>query len=300
MDIPVALIKLRDYALWFGPAYLLALILGTTAEVILRRLVRLPTATFSASDASHVPSGDALGSKDSGELPQTLWSPLMEGIFSQGNLPFRLLLWLELISTSTTWLALIMTGALSWSLSLLRVGMTLSISAVLAAVVPTLVPKVKNREVAPCSLQASNEIPGNALHKQWWRTFSARFDATNNTAILGVVLGAAVIGLSPRIYSLLGGAFQAPQSYIWGPLLGSISLLIPGTDGPLLAAMQAKGLESASIACMLAVSLAPFGLLRRLKRNYSWKVAVTYVLAAWLLAAIGAWLLSSTIGAFNP
>ncbi len=298
MDIPVALIKLRDYALWFGPAYLLALILGTTMEVILRRLLlRLPTATLSA--ASPVSSGDALRRKDSSEMSQILWGTIVGRIFPQGNLPFRLLLWLELISTSTTWLALLMTGALSWPLSLLRVGATLIISALLAAVVPTLVPKVKDREVAPRSLQASNEAPDDALHKQWWRTFSERFDATNNTAILGVVLGAVVIGLSPRIYSLLGGALQSPQSYIWGPLLGSISLLIPGTDGPLLVAMQAKGLESTSIACMLAVSLAPFGLLRRLKRNYSWKVAVTYGLAAWLLAAIGAWLISSAIGASN-
>lgn len=312
MDVPVALIKLRDYALWFGPAYLLALVLGTTSEVIVRRLLRLSSAAESpASPASSrfpkpseshgafVSSDDAQERKNSPRLPRTLWSLMIGRMFPGGILPFRLLLWLELISTSITWLALVMTGALSWPLSLLRIGSTFIICAVLAAIVPIINPKVEDGVVALGREQTDSQPPGNALHKQWWRTFSRRLDATSNSAILGAVLGAAVIGLSPRIYSLLAGALQPPPSYIWGPLVGSISLLIPGTDGPLLAAMQAKGLESAAIACMLAVSLAPFGLLRRLRRSYGWRVAVTYALAAWLLASIGGWLLSSTIGSFN-
>lgn len=309
MDVPVALIKLRDYALWFGPAYLLALVLGTTSEVIVRRLFRLSSAVespasprFPKPSESHdafVSSDDAQERENSPRLPRTLWSLMIGRMFPGGNLPFRLLLWLELISTSITWLALVMTGALSWPLSLLRIGSTLIICAVLAAIVPIINPKVDASVVALGREQTDSGPPGNALHKQWWRTFSTRFDVTSNSAILGAVLGAAVIGLSPRIYSLLAGALQPPPSYIWGSLVGSISLLVPGTDGPLLAAMQAKGLESAAIACMLAVSLAPFGLLRRLRRSYGWRLAVTYALAAWFLASFGAWLLSSTTGTFS-
>lgn len=285
MDIPVAVIKLRDYALWFGPAYLLALALGAATEVLFRRLLALPAATLST-----------------GGLLQAAALPALTRMFPSGAVPARLVLWLELVSASTTWLALIMTAALSWPLSLLRIGSALIIAALLAAVVPIFLPMAKNaqpEQSAPPGALAPAALPEVALPRQWWRLFWARFDATNNAAILGVVLGAVVIGLSPRIYSLLTVALQAPASYIWGPVLGSLSWLIPGTDGPLLAAMQARGLESAAIASMLAVSLAPFGLLRRLQRRYSWKLALAYTLAAWLLAGTGAWLLSSAIGTLS-
>lgn len=282
MDIPVAVIKLRDYALWFGPAYLLALALGAATEVLFRRLLALPAATLST-----------------GGLLQTAALPVLTRMFPSGAVPARLLLWLELVSASTTWLALIMTAALSWPLSLLRIGSALIVSALLAAIVPALLPLATNAQPVPPDVPAPAALPEVALPRQWWRLFWARFDATNNAAILGVVLGAAVIGLSPRIYSMLTVALQAPASYVWGPVLGSLSWLVPGTDGPLLAAMQARGLDSAAIASMLGVSLAPFGLLRRLQRRYSWKLALGYTFVAWLLAGTGAWLLSSAIGTLS-
>src|SRR5213593_3028961 len=100
MDLPVVLIKLRDYILWFGPAYLLAIGLGAALEVALRRLLRQSTNVEGLA-----PDGDLLYI-----VCWYLWSRAPE----PRPVSLGLYIWLEVASHAVGWVPILTIGALSW------------------------------------------------------------------------------------------------------------------------------------------------------------------------------------------
>lgn len=279
MDLPVILIKVRDYLFWFGPAYLLAISLGAATEVVLGRLLRPPSTAN--------PSQQQAGRRG----PSSLWSYFRYSsnrLLAPQPLTMRSYIWAAIISRSVSLPALLMTAALSWPLSLLRIGVTLILGSLLAAAVPYFAGNVK---VAPAVAPGALETANSPAHKKWWGLFKRRFSKSIDDLALGAALGGVVMGLAPGLYTSLGSTLDAPGAYLWGPLVGTLSALTPGMDMPLLAAMQTRGLEEGSIALMLAVSVAPLGLVRTMKAEIGLRLTGVYLVGAWLLSALAAWLL---------
>ena len=129
------------------------------------------------------------------------------------------------------------------------------------------------------------------MHREWWGSFKRRFSKSIDELALGAVLGGVVMGLAPGFYAFLGPTLDAPGAYLWGPLAGTLTALTPGMDMPLLAAMQTRGLEEGSIALLLAVSVAPLGLVRKMKADVGLRLTGVYLMGACLLSALTAWLL---------
>lgn len=280
MDLPVVLIKIRDYLFWFGPAYLLAISLGAATEVFLKRLLGSP---ISANPSQYTAT------------PSSLWSYLRYSssrLLSSQPRTMRSYIWAAIISQSISWPALLMTAALSWPLSMLRLGLTLILGSLLAAAVPYFAGNVK---IAPVNTAPGVQETGNApIHREWWGLFKRRFSKSIDDLALGAAFGGVVMGLAPEIYALLGATLDAPGAYLWGPLVGTLTALTPGMDMPLFAAMQTRGLEEGSIALMLAVSVAPLGLVRKMKAEMGPRATGVYLAATWLLSALAAWLLYNT------
>lgn len=285
MDLPVVLIKFRDYIFWFGPAYLVALLLSATTEVILRRTLKLPPA-----------GGEGKQTQPEADLLPALWERLSVSIDARQPLSLRLYIWLTVMSASASWVALLMTGVLSWALSLLRIGIAFIFAAALATLVPLVAGSRKELQAAAPGRIGDTPTPAPPIHIEWWRALNYSFSKSSNQVIAGAALGGALIGLTVQLYGFLHFVLGTPAAYLFAPVIATLTTLTPGTDAPLLAAMQAKELEPGVVALMLAVSVTPFGLLRKLKEDLKLEVKaiVAYVLLAWLLVAVIAWLLDAT------
>lgn len=285
MDLPVVAIKFRDYIFWFGPIYLAAIALGAASEVILRRVLE--------PQLADEPS--VLGELG---LLYALWQRVTGPSSTPHRLSPRLYLWLALSSRSIAWMPLLMTAALNWPLSLLRLGTMLILASLLATLLP---PTFARRDAllgglggSPASKSTTAVgISRAPLYVQWWQTFGKRFAKTSNGLVLGAALGGALIGLAPSFYALLTPAFTtAPLSYVSGVLIGTLAMLAPGTDAPLIAAFQARGAEGTAIALMLGVSAGPLRLALDLRGLSGRKAAALYGLSAGLLTVVVAWLLN--------
>lgn len=279
MDLPVVAIKLRDYLLWFGPAYLLAIAIGAAAEVALRRLLK-PTVTIEGPTSNEA------------NLLYNTWLYVAGYPGSPHQVTLSLYLWLEATSRSLSLVSLLVTAALSWPLALIRIGSGLILASLLAASVPALVAR-RNFE---CVVSTEEAIGSSSLRNQWWQALKQRFDKTSNSLVLGAVLGAALIGLAPNLYALLNPGLGGPLAYLLGPIIGTLSTLIPGPDIPLVIALQTRGAEGAATGIMLAVIVAPFDLIRQLKGRLGLRATAVYLAVAWSMAAIAAWLLNLIIG----
>ncbi len=282
MDLPVVLIKLRDYIFWFGPVYLIAIALGATAEVALVRRLRLNI------------SGEGLAPAHAGLLHR-LWWYLSGRPLSPPPLSFRLYIWLGVSSRSLSWVALLMTAALSWPLSLLRIGAALVLASVLAAVVPLIVPAKSSQETAAPTVSREFTGPRPSAAADWWRALKQRFDQSINDVTLGAVLAGALIGLTGDTYALLAPGLEAPLYYLSGPVIGTLSMLAPGPDAPIIAALQTRGLEGVAFAFMLAVCAAPPGLVIDIKKLFGLRTATVYTMVSWVMVAVAAWLLNSIL-----
>jgi|GEM_PF-4814164 len=285
MDIPVVLIKLRDYLLWFGPAYLVAIGLGAVAEVALRRIQALSTPAGAAQrEAAHP------GKVDTTErhLLLDIW---LRGLRVTGrtksshDMPLHLYIWSSVTAHSFSWLALLVTAQISLALALLRLGFALIMASLLGALVPLF---VSDREAYNTESPRSSEgVRAGLPHLEWWRAFQKRFSESSNEFVLAAGLGALLFGLSPGLYSVLGATLTAPLSYLSGAALGIVTPFVPGTEAPLVAALQTKGVgPGAIIAFMLAVSATSWGLLRDIKRQFGTRTLTIYLLVTALLAAL--------------
>lgn len=297
MDVPVVLIKLREYLLWFGPVYLIAISLGAVSEVIMRRLLGLPSADAEVPQKGGPTARNPLTSINP-NLVLLGWLRLAGRLDPSQRVPLQLYLWASLTAQSVSWVALLVTAQFGWALSLLMLGFALMMASLLATLAPLIIPggRALSFEIA----HAGDGSPAPKLHVEWWRAFQRRFNESSNGLILAAGLGALLFGLAPGIYSTFKVALAAPLSYLFGSAVGILGLFAPGTDAPLLAALQTRGGDSgAFIALMLAVPVSSWSLLRELKGVAGVRAAFTYLAAAWLLVAVMAWFFSfllSTIG----
>ncbi len=275
MDLPVVLIKVREYIFGFGPAFLLALSLGAAAELLLRRLLQLPE-----------PKNARQEQKDL--LLFSIWRRVSGGSGREQRITLPLFIWLSVSGQAISLMALLVTAALSLPLALLRAGTTLLLASLLAALVPLLT----RTEAISVSLapRRTGKVRLASLPAEWWRTFKQRYSLLSNSVFVGVVLGGAVIGLAPTFYSLLSTG-NAALSYLVGPALGLLSMLSPGTDVPLISALQGRNLGGLGLALMLGVSTAPWVLVREIKGLFGLRAMAIFIACAWLLAGLAAWLL---------
>ena len=311
MDLPVAVIKIRDYILIFGPAYILAVLVGAAIEVAINSRSSPAVRAEAGADGDNA----FLQPKRynvAGSLMQVLGYDPRDRV-----VPLAVYLWVQSVSASFSWLVLLLTAALSWPLALLRLGFVLVAGALLAVVVPLLanvrhVEWDRVRDGGPEGGEGKkgkgkgngSESNGSApapLHVLLWRAVNARISDSSNGALLGAALGALLISLSPALLANRA-VVSGPAAYLWGALLATLSTLTPGVDAPLLSALNTRGLSDAFFMLLLAVGVANFGLLKRLWRTAGSRVTLVYTVAALLLAGAGAWLLgaSTTVNALIP
>lgn len=294
MDLAVVLIKIRDYLLWFGPVYLVAICLGATVEVSIRRFFNLPCLPGKPKDAPKGPKPAKIGPIESNLLFDLWWRfGASRGRTARGlnHIPLRLFVWLATTSHSLSWLTLLLTAALSWPIALARLGFALILASLLSTLAPFL---VSDQEVRFRTPRRTTDAPSTSFLVEWWNMVKSRFMESSNDMVLGAGAGALLIGLAPGLYSWV----DQPLSYVVGAGLGVLLPLLPGTDAPLLAAMQTKGVEPGAIAALiLAVSATPWSLLRLLKGKLGVRAAVLYVIAVCVLAALLALAFSPIISA---
>ncbi len=301
MDLPVVLIKVREYIFGFGPAFLLALSLGAVAELLVRRLLRLRE--------------PGVGPQTQTDLPIfSIWQRVSGSYGGQMRITLPLFIWLSVSGQALSLVALLVTAALSLPLALLRAGTTLLLASLLAALVPLLTRKeatnvrgstallysaeTVRRKAAPdrTAQMKEGKVALVSLPVEWWRSLRQRYSLLSNSVFIGVVLGGAMIGLSPTFYSLLSTGGSA-LSYLVGPALGLLSMLAPGTDVPLISALQGRNLGGLGLALMLGVSTAPLMLVREIKGLFGLRTMAIFIACAWLLATIAAWMLVVVLGA---
>lgn len=313
LDLPVAAIKIRDYLFVFGPAYIIALLVGATIEVALN----------SRQAGGDQPVASALGATAPAQQKRFNVARALAGMFgyapADGVVPLAVYLWVRSVTASFTWLGLLLTAALSWPLSFIRLGFVLVASGLLAVVVPHLV-KVRHIEWDRAWAGEPENAPGDSrrargagkrksstgskpvgndagsaapLHVQWWRAVNARVSESSNVALLGAALGALLMALSPALLASQA-LVSGPAAYLWGALLATLSTLIPGTDAPLLSALNTRGLSDTLLMLLLALGIANFGLLKGLWRTAGQRTTLVYTTAALLLAVVGAWLLGAS------
>ncbi len=280
MDLPVVLIKFRDYVLWFGPAYLLAIGLGAASEVVLRRWLKLPLSKESSGRDAPLLYG--------------VWWHIGGRSASACRVPLNLYIWLTVTSEALSWIALLVTAALSWPLSLLRLGAVFILASLLALLVPLLPLANKERFVLiHDSVEYVTELPP---YIEWWRGVSFRFGNSSNSLLLGAALGAAIIGLAPALYSLVSILTTAPISSLIGGAIGFVLPIVPGTDAPLLAALQTRSVDNSVVfAVMLGVAASRPGSVKAIYEVYDRQFVVTFLLIAWLTSAGLAWLVSLVV-----
>lgn len=285
MDLPVVLIKLRDYLLWLGPIYLLAVSLEAVLETLLR---------------SRFGMSPPLGAAPGHRLALLAWPGEGRGAVLSGRQSLRLDIWATVSARSVSLSALLLTGALSWPLSLLRLGLSLIVASLLAAFMPAIAGGTATTELAllpvapPPPAQAGSL---RALFTQWWQIFKARFEVTSNGLLVSVALGAALIGLSAQLADYLSVASrpaQSPFGVVAGAVVGTAlsPVVAPGMDAAILSAMQTRGLEGVMLPLMLAVAASDLGLLRSLRARFGWKTVALYLLLVWVVASAAAWALS--------
>lgn len=307
MDLPVVLIKLRDYIFWFGPAYLVAIGLGAASELLIRHFLALP--------AEEAPKRPAKRPGQPGEPPDNIpsvrsnlflesWLRLGMGrrsVFQQlpEHVSLPLYIWASIVSPSASWLAVIVTAQLSWALAIARLGLALIMASLLAALVPFVVrgrDEVRLLSRGEVGVAETNEtgLPRYSAHlRQWGRAFQRRFAETSDGFLLAAGLGAVLFGLGPGLYSILHETLAGPLSYLLDSIVGVALPIVPGADAPLVAALQVKGTDAGGlVAIMLTISATPWSLLRDLKAALGTRATLAYLGAVLLLAATLAWLVS--------
>ena len=177
MDIPVVLIKLRDYLLWFGPAYLIAIGLGAASEVVIRRLLARYPATAEAPRKSTHAASTPLTSVEP-NLVLVVWLRIVGRLDPPHCVPLQLYLWASIWAQSVSWLPLLVTAQLGWALSILRLGFALIMASLLAALVPLIVPggRALSIEIA----HVDEGLPAPMPPIEWWRAFQRRFNESSN------------------------------------------------------------------------------------------------------------------------
>ena len=331
MDLSVALIKVRDYLFWFGPAYLLALALAGVLEVMLRRRLHLPPrqsaprrearartpaarrgapATPAAPDGHSGPAAGGLKTSEasgddskgdpgpeSGLLAEVLWH--LAGRPLQWRAPLSLFVWLGVLDRSVTLTALLMTAALSWPLAVLRLGLALVFASLLAVLVPLLVPvpvRGASGRSVNVSLARGPVRPPGSIAGEWWHAVRERLDGTSNALLIGVGLGGAAFGVQKGLLAALGLELAPPLSYLWWALLGAVMPLVPGTELPVLVALQVRGAGTGVLAAfMLGVTAGGWRLFGALRSRVGLSTAVAYLALASALAALAAWLVAPLI-----
>ena len=290
MDWPVVLIKVRDYLLWFGPPYLLAVALGAAGAVALSRLWSLPAALDGEGGK---PVSDQL-SYAGRSLLFDAWRRASRHSSTPQRLPMALYVWLMLLSHSVTTVSILVTGALSWRIAALRLGLLLIGAAALALL---LRPLLRNTAYLTLgSLEEGTGGPRPGVIREWWRAVGHRFDQSSNGLALAVALGALVVGLSPQAYAWLSDMEIAFLPPLMGAATGVLPPFLPGTEAPLLAALQSRGADATALtALLLGVSMAPWSLLREVREMSGLRGAVAYGLLAWLVAALLAWIFAPVL-----
>lgn len=287
MDFPVVLLKIRDYVLWLGPIYLLAIGLDAATEVTLRRLFNLSIPQPQPKPATQV---KGVASSTKGSAPQL--NLFLEIWWRRTGRPGhtcvvapQLYVWSIVVSQSVSWLTLLLIAALSWPLSVMRIGFALILASLFALLVPLFMGRqadftfqlpIQDKDVQPASVAVA-----------WWRVVQQRFEVTSNAFLLGAGLGAGFIGLAPGILSMLRFGFEPPLSYLSGAILGVIVPLMPGMELPLLVAMQSRGFDASALAAlMLGVTAFNWQLFRFFLRQEGPKVTALFFVLAALLAMV--------------
>ena len=301
MDWPVVLIKLRDYLFWFGPPYLVALLLGAATEVTVRKLLRLTV--YRGKEAKKQRSDVAAKSGSTVPLAIALYRRLSSRSASPWQLPLEYYVWLSVLSQSLTWTALLVTGALSWPLTALRLPLSFFLASLLALLLRFALSKSESVAV-PLQWASEEDEPGSVglqqVLRDWWMGVRQRFDASSNSLVLTAGLGAIVVGLAPQYYSWLTGAAVAPLDTFMGAAAGVLLPFVPGTELPLLAALLVKGVHiDVVFALVLAASLSQPQIFGELRSKAGLRVGLLYMGAAWLLAFGVAWLLAPLLSALG-
>lgn len=300
MDLPVLLLKLRDYVFWLGPLYLLSLALDAATTVFVRRLLNLPTPAEAETPAQRRTSaelGVSSALDSSAIILQVAWhrAGRPSGAWRVST---RLYIWAALMSRSASWMALLMTSLLSLPLSVMRVGFGLLLASLLALLAPFLIDRVgvtrstssagrMGTMIVPVQAsQTEGRSPGNIL-REWWQLALARLAATSDTLLIGAGLGATFIALSPNVTSLLKAGLGTPVAELTGTVLGVLAPLLPGTELPLVVAMQSRGVEGRVIAALLLiVTVSNWRLARDLYHQFTLRIAILYIALAGLLVLL--------------
>lgn len=296
MDLPVALIKLRDYIFWFGPAYLVAIGLGAASELLIRHFLAFPAEEAPKRLGQPGAPPDNIPSVGS-NLFLEAWlrlgrRPVIERLPANVSLPFYV--WASMVSRSTSWLAVIVTAQMSWALAIARLGLGLLMASLLAALIPFVVRGQGVVRLLSWGALHEADAPRFLEYvRQWGRAFQRRFADTSDAFLFAAGLGAVLFGLGPGLYSLLSETLAGPVSYPLGAIVGVALPLTPGADAPLLAALQVKGMDTGGlVAFMLTVPAAPWSLVRDLKAALVTRATFAYLGLVLLLAALLAWVVS--------
>ena len=305
MDLPVLLLKFRDYLFWLGPFYLLAVALDSATALCVRRLLHLPQLAERKTTELRQASatlGIASTLDSEGIVLQVVWH--MAGRPSGAwRVSTRLYVWSTLVSRSVCWTSLLLTSLLGLPLSLMRLGFGVFMASLLSLLTPLLIDRSGGMGVMIVPVRADPEEGASrpAVIREWWHSVQTRFEATADILLLGAGLGAAFIAISPSLTAFLRGSLVTPVSQVIGTAIGLLLPLLPGTELPLLVAMQSRGIEGGALsALLLVVTVSNWRLARDLYYQLSLRAAIAYMAMAGLIALLLSFLaglLFSFIGA---
>lgn len=294
MDFPVLLLKFRDYLLWLGPLYLLALALDSATIICVRRLLRLPIppepperkkgkprrASVSLGIASALDS-NALVLQIAWHIagrPQGAW-----------RVSTRLYIWSALMSRSISWTGLLLASSVGWYFSIMRVGFSLLAASLLSLFAPILIARGGMNGVIIVPSISFTDEPENSdsrpgILREWWEFVQIRFTATGDVLLLGAGFGAAYIAISPSVTIFIGSTLVAPISQLIGTVVGLLLPLFPGAEIPLVVAMQSRGIEIGALsALLLAATISSWRLAQDLYHQFGLRTALSYTVVAGLI-----------------
>ena len=270
-DWIVVVLKVRDYALWFGPPYLAALAVGAVLQMWWARRTAGPApAPGSAAEAERA-------------------APLQGAGVARSPAQSAYALWRRSLACGLAPAALLLPGYLNSLLLVARAGGTLLVGALMAVGAAFLGsrPTTIDRPAAPAggpappvasAVEAGPSAGARAQFTLAWRYFRQAVDAELNRFLLGAVVGGLIMAWAPGLWlgeQLSGATLPAA---ILGAALGLALPLNGGAVVPVIAALITRGAGPAAVVALLvAAPLLNWWDLRPLVRQYSWPHLLVYV-----------------------
>ncbi len=266
-DLVVVVLKVRDYALWLGPPYLVALALGALLQLLWAQWRSRVVPVGRVSDPP------ALAAPGAGERrSQLAWD-----------------LWVRSLCYGLAPAALVLPLYLNGLLFVARLGGTLLVSALIVVGVSLLgqrrggVPGPSRGGVpgTPSGIVPLPPRPAIALPNQlrsWWALFRQQLDRELNRFLLGGLLGGLILAWPPGVWlgEQLAGATLAAA--LLGAVLGLILPLNGGAVLLVVVALMTRGAGPAAVVSLLvAAPLLNWWDARRLAQQYGWPLLLWYL-----------------------